>query len=973
MMPAGEYCKVMHHEHALDPTPSNGSRAQQREYEKQTRVMDGLRELWPAVILLVLAGLVRGWRLEWQPLWWDEGYSVYFATESVGEMVRLTARDIHPPLYYGLLRGWLLLVGNASPLTLRLFSLLLGILAAPAIWWLARRLFSGSQLMPWLAGLLLALSPMHLFYSQEVRMYGLEMLLGILSTGFVWQLCMQSRSSEGIKAHRWPMAGTGYVLSTAALLYTEYYSVLLPLGHLLWALWTFRRVPGRLRTLLFADLLVGLAYLPWLVFAVPELIPYIGQKLVADADRPLSLPTYIWRHLLAFSSGHVEARESLVQWGQRVAAVLTGIALVSGHWPATRNRSVLTTDHGPLATGVSLAAFCLLVPTGIAFAINRWMPFFPPGGERVLLFVLPYFLLLIALVLMNLLMGSLLAHRMSGAVGLVGLLLAAGTGVWAFYTVPRYTTEDYRPLIRQTVQQGSDADTVFVVFPWQLGYWRTYAPVWGRADIHGPLPVLSPSPEWNTDVAAVLDSALTRGKLWFPAHLSMGGILEGQIEAHLRSRADIVNFEKRWYSHSTHLSGWSASRAQLLIASCSLPISCETLQKTAHGLQISAANEILPLHLTWRLEDASVLPLQVSLRLLDESERLWAIRDFEWTDGWGEVAAAERRGMAGLLVPAGIPPGWYTVVIGVVAASHHGTAVLGTVQVQPPTQPLPPLRLPIRFPLAQPLNRAGIRFLGSSGYDLARPTTAGTELAIDLFVQAENNNLPQSQLYVSLLDGNGAGAAGWEGWPLPTYPTSRWQKGGLVRLPVRFFLPADLPAGPYQPIAGLIDTETGRKSASVAFADLAVVQRPHNFNVPQPAQAISPRIQLGMHVQLLGYDISREEDRLDVTFYWEALQPLLPPHKVFVHLVDSSGALLSQDDSLPGGTAAPVPSGTWLPGEFLTDPHRLILPDEAAAPLEIRIGLYDPSSGKRLPVTAGASDLPTTIIIPVPAISGRGH
>ena len=58
-------------------------------------------------VLLLLALVVRALRFEWQPLWWDEGYSVYFATESLARMVELTAHDIHPPLYYGLLHGWL--------------------------------------------------------------------------------------------------------------------------------------------------------------------------------------------------------------------------------------------------------------------------------------------------------------------------------------------------------------------------------------------------------------------------------------------------------------------------------------------------------------------------------------------------------------------------------------------------------------------------------------------------------------------------------------------------------------------------------------------------------------------------------------------------------------------------------------------------------------------------------------------------
>ena len=76
-----------------------------------------------AVVLLALA--LRLLRLGFQPLWWDEGWSVYFAKTTLGSMARLTAVDIHPPLYYALLHFWIALFG-ASPLALRLLSVLAG-------------------------------------------------------------------------------------------------------------------------------------------------------------------------------------------------------------------------------------------------------------------------------------------------------------------------------------------------------------------------------------------------------------------------------------------------------------------------------------------------------------------------------------------------------------------------------------------------------------------------------------------------------------------------------------------------------------------------------------------------------------------------------------------------------------------------------------------------------------------------------
>lgn len=143
------------------------------------------RRLWWLVGFLAAAGGgLRLLRLDWQPLWWDEGYSVYFATEPLARMLALTARDIHPPLYYLLLHGWIQLWGNAAPETGRLLSVWIGGAGLLLQLWLAWLFFRRRPQLLLLAVLLAALNPMQLFYSQEIRMYGLGMALSTAATGF---------------------------------------------------------------------------------------------------------------------------------------------------------------------------------------------------------------------------------------------------------------------------------------------------------------------------------------------------------------------------------------------------------------------------------------------------------------------------------------------------------------------------------------------------------------------------------------------------------------------------------------------------------------------------------------------------------------------------------------------------------------------------------------------------------------------
>jgi hypothetical protein len=93
------------------------------------------------------------------------------------------------------------------------------------------------------------------------------------------------------------------------------------------------------------------------------------------------------------------------------------------------------------------------------------------------------------------------------------------------------------------------------------------------------------------------------------------------------------------------------------------------------------------------------------------------------------------------------------------------------------------------------------------------------------------------------------------------------------------------------------------------------------------------------------------DQQLTIKLYWEVLQPLLPPHHIFVHLDAADGQTLAQQDGPPATASGPAPTGSWQPGEFLVTAHVLAVrprPDDV-----LRVGLYDPQTQVRLPVTMG--------------------
>ncbi|HSB66623.1 MAG TPA: hypothetical protein VLD65_08585, partial [Anaerolineales bacterium] len=137
---------------------------------------------WVAVVAIVLlAFVVRVIGLGSESAWIDEAYSITLSRYPISQIIQGTAADQHPPLYYLLLHYWMMF-GTTVPFV-RLLSALLGtvnIIQVLTIGWKLKRVSLGIG-----SAILLAISPFHVWYSQEARQY---MLLAVLTTGATIEL-----------------------------------------------------------------------------------------------------------------------------------------------------------------------------------------------------------------------------------------------------------------------------------------------------------------------------------------------------------------------------------------------------------------------------------------------------------------------------------------------------------------------------------------------------------------------------------------------------------------------------------------------------------------------------------------------------------------------------------------------------------------------------------------------------------------
>lgn len=121
---------------------------------------------------------------------------------------------------------------------------------------------------------------------------------------------------------------------------------------------------------------------------------------------------------------------------------------------------------------------------------------------------------------------------------------------------------------------------------------------------------------------------------------------------------------------------------------------------------------------------------------------------------------------------------------------------------------------------------------------------------------------------------------------------------------------------------------------------------------PQPAQ-VAAAVNFGQVIALTGYDppptTLRAGERLDLTLYWQALQPMTDNYQAFVHVLRPDGTILTQADKLNPGD---FPTERWPLDKYVRDAYTLTIPADAPpGDYRLTVGLWLWQAGQRLPAT----------------------
>lgn len=169
--------------------------------------------------VLLISMWVRLHALGETSIWSDEAFTLILSSYSPSQIIFHTAQDVHPPLYYLFLHAWMMVFGNGV-FSARSLSVVAGCLTVMmGMWWL---LLISTKRAAILGGVMLALLPVAVRYSQEIRMYSLFALFMMGATvALVYWV-------NGV--HR-KFAIVVYTLLMAAGLYTHYFAAVCIASH----------------------------------------------------------------------------------------------------------------------------------------------------------------------------------------------------------------------------------------------------------------------------------------------------------------------------------------------------------------------------------------------------------------------------------------------------------------------------------------------------------------------------------------------------------------------------------------------------------------------------------------------------------------------------------------------------------------------------------------------------------------------
>jgi uncharacterized membrane protein len=290
--------------------------------------------------VVLIGAAVRITNLSHLSLWLDEGFTVLYSRQEWSAVSGTNGfYSPHPPLYFTLVKVSDLFF--ADEIAGRMISVVAGIATIPVFYLLMAKVLD--RRAAFVSALVLALSPIHLYYSQEARMYALVVFLIALS--------YLALISYNHRPH-WTWAAV-YGLSAALSLWVDYSSFYALAPQVLYILVQFYRHRRAAAPLFVAGVLAVVAYAPW----IPQVLSSID------------------------SANLVERRESYLGVDQsRLTTAMLAMMGFAGDGSYFQSFRESAWNRWPDSRGIFLIAALPVIGLGIRGLWRRWEAMVVVGG-----------------------------------------------------------------------------------------------------------------------------------------------------------------------------------------------------------------------------------------------------------------------------------------------------------------------------------------------------------------------------------------------------------------------------------------------------------------------------------------------------------------------------------------------------------------------------------------------------------------
>lgn len=197
-------------------------------------------------------------------IWFDELFTMGFTARPAGEIVSLTARDVHPPLYYLIVRAGITLVRSVAPaadpvVTAKLLSLLPFFLLLLLLAGRFRK--EHGWFAAGLSAFLLLCMPKMLPYSVEIRMYSWALFFITAMYLHFMGACKYGEAADWIL----------FTLYGICAAYTHYFAAVAAAAlYLCLLFYLLRERRSQLKLWLAGGAVTALAYLPWVMVVLRQ-------------------------------------------------------------------------------------------------------------------------------------------------------------------------------------------------------------------------------------------------------------------------------------------------------------------------------------------------------------------------------------------------------------------------------------------------------------------------------------------------------------------------------------------------------------------------------------------------------------------------------------------------------------------------------------------------------------------------------